>query len=86
MREHFVMEENAEAFSHHRPLKEENLSKEKRYLTKVKYLGRSDWIRTRGHLHPSQVLYQTEPHPEITMTVYTTLGQMSRPFFKHLKN
>ena len=35
-------------------------------------LGRSDWIRTSGHLNPIQVLYQTEPHPEITMIVYTT--------------
>lgn len=26
--------------------------------------GRSDWIRTSGHLNPIQVLYQTEPHPE----------------------
>ena len=25
--------------------------------------GRSDWIRTSGHLNPIQVLYQTEPHP-----------------------
>ena len=27
--------------------------------------GRSDWIRTSGHLNPIQVLYQTEPHPVI---------------------
>ncbi len=72
MREHFAKEENAKVFSHQRPLKEEKLSKEKRYLTKVKYLGRSDWIRTSGHLNPIQVLYQTEPHPESTMLVYTT--------------
>ncbi len=28
--------------------------------------GRSDWIRTSGHLNPIQVLYQTEPHPDTT--------------------
>ena len=28
------------------------------------YDGRSDWIRTSGHLNPIQVLYQTEPHPD----------------------
>ena len=27
--------------------------------------GRSDWIRTSGHLNPIQVLYQTEPHPDV---------------------
>ncbi len=40
--------------------------------------GRSDWIRTSGHLNPIQVLYQTEPHPETRTILYTKKVSMSR--------
>ena len=44
--------------------------------------GRSDWIRTSGHLNPIQVLYQTEPHPEITCTSIPQNKFFVNPFFK----
>ncbi len=42
------------------------------------FFGRSDWIRTSGLLVPNQALYQTEPHPVLTLK--NTAAR--RPFFK----
>ena len=36
--------------------------------------GRSDWIRTSGHLNPIQVLYQTEPHPDVAIRCACSLS------------
>ena len=48
--------------------------------------GRSDWIRTSGHLNPIQVLYQTEPHPEITCTSIQQKSKFVNPFFEKSLN
>ena len=37
--------------------------------------GRSDWIRTSGHLNPIQVLYQTEPHPGVAIRCACSLSR-----------
>ena len=44
--------------------------------------GRSDWIRTSGHLNPIQVLYQTEPHPDTTEDSIHYFKEKCKPFFK----
>ena len=47
--------------------------------------GRSDWIRTSGHLNPIQVLYQTEPHPETSLCPSLITKSASR-FCSSLRN
>ena len=49
--------------------------------------GRSDWIRTSGHLNPIQVLYQTEPHPAATLdSILHLIKKIKRNLEKILKS
>ena len=57
-------------------------AKKKDIRLNAKCLGRSDWIRTSGHLNPIQVLYQTEPHPEITCTSIHQKTKVVKAFLK----
>ncbi len=36
--------------------------------------GRDDWIRTSDLTHPKGALYQAEPRPDGTITVYTLIS------------
>ena len=48
------------------------------------FSGRSGEIWTRGPLNPIQVLYQAEPHPEITCTSIQQNFEFVNPFSKKI--
>lgn len=62
--------------------REEGRSKKRQTHLRLPFFGRSDWIRTSGHLNPIQVLYQTEPHPDTTEDSIHYFKEKCKPFFK----